>query len=195
MLRTVLLVKHAKPEKLEGVDSHQWPLCQEGRDATQSLASKLLSAPPLPAGSKFSRVACSTEPKARETAQILATALSLPLTEIPGLGEHARSTVPLMKTPEFVSAIANFFKRPTQLVLGEETARQALRRFEKAVDEALDQTPDGNVIVVTHGTVLALWLEHYARLDPFLVWRQMGLPSYAAVTWPDCDITHRLDRI
>lgn len=195
MLRTLLFVKHARPEKLEGVDSHEWPLSEEGRAATLRLAGHLQSASILPHGRRFTMVVSSTEPKAKQTAAILAEQLELPHQTIIGLGEHARSTVPMMKTPEFVSAIANFFKRPNNLVLGEETARQALRRFEKSVDEALASDPAGDVIVVSHGTVIALWLEAYCQQDPFMIWRQMGLPSYAGVNWPVCDLTHRKDQI
>jgi broad specificity phosphatase PhoE len=189
--RVITLVKHARPEKLEGVDSHEWPLSAAGRDDAARLATLLSKHP-------YTAVFSSEEPKAKETAQILAAHIAATggsVTTHPALHEHDRSNVPLMRTPEFVSAIANFFHRPTQLVLGLETAKQALKRFEKAIDEVLVQHPTGDIIIVAHGTVISLWLETYAHLDAYSTWREMGLPSYISISWPHCDLTDRKDRI
>jgi broad specificity phosphatase PhoE len=188
--RILTLIKHARPEKVEGVDSHAWVLSPQGRADAQRLAERLKSSP-----TTYHAILSSDEPKAAQTAQILADNLSLPLHFSEGLHEHDRSNVPLMRTPEFVSAIANFFRKPTQLVLGNETARQALKRFEKSVDHANEQYPEGNLLIVSHGTVLALWLEAYCQLDGYTVWRQMGLPSYVSMTWPGCDVVERLDSL
>lgn len=194
MARTLTLIKHSRPEKIEGQDSHSWPLSAQGRADTLRLA-KLLPREGCVA------VVSSDEPKAAETAQILAEALGLPLTTHPGLREHDRSNVAMMKTPEFVSAVANFFRRPNQLVLGQETARQALKRFERAINDLLDAHPEGpdgsprDLMIVSHGTVLALWLELYCEVDGFTAWRQAGLPSYVSVAWPECRISARMDNL
>lgn len=190
MPRTLTLVKHARPEKLEGVDSHNWPLSPQGRADVEILAGKLAAS-----GRTYCVCLSSDEPKASETASLLAARMGLPHASDKGLGEHDRTGVELMKTPEFVSAIALLFARPTQLVLGNETARQALKRFDAALFRLLETHPEGDVLVVSHGTVLALWLEHYADLDGYRVWREMGLPSYVAVSWPDCKVLERLDRL
>lgn len=190
MPRTLTFVKHARPEKVEGVDSHEWVLSPQGIADAQKLADHFRSM-----ASKYRAIISSDEPKAAQTAQILGTTLALPVEFKDGLHEHDRSNVPLMKTPEFVSAIANFFRKPTQLVLGNETAKHALKRFEKAVDAAIEAHPEGDLLIVSHGTVLALWLETYCRLDGYTVWRQMGLPSYVSMTWPDCDLIDRRDGI
>ena len=190
MIRTLTFVKHARPEKVDSVDSHEWVLSPLGIADAQKLATHFQSSP-LP----YIAIVSSDEPKASQTAQILATTLALPLSFKEGLHEHDRSNVPLMKTPEFVSAVANFFRKPTQLVLGNETARQALKRFEKSVDAAIEDHPEGNLLIVSHGTVLALWLETYCQLDGYTVWRQMGLPSYVSMTWPACDLTDRRDSL
>lgn len=188
MSRTLTLVKHARPEKLDGVDSHEWPLSPQGRDDVRRLVAQL-------AGNKYAAVISSPEPKAAETAALLSEAFSLDFSTHEGLAEHDRSNVPLMKTPEFVSAIANFFSKPAQLVLGKETAKHALKRFEQAMDATLAAHPEGDLLIVSHGTVLALWLGTYAQIDPYQTWRQMGLPSYVKLSWPACDIVDRKDQI
>jgi len=77
-----------------------------------------------------------------------------------------------------------FFQRPDELVLGQETAAAALARFPAAVRRVMDMHPEGNVAIVTHGTVLALYLAELSDEAPFALWRQMRLPSYAMVPWP-----------
>jgi hypothetical protein len=36
-------------------------------------------------------------------------------------------------------------------------------------------------LVVTHGTVVSLYLSRWARIDPYLFWEKLGLPSFAVV--------------
>jgi len=77
-----------------------------------------------------------------------------------------------------------FFQRPDELLLGQETAAAALARFPAAVQRVMDMHPEGNVAIVTHGTVLALYLAELSDEAPFALWRQMRLPSSAMVPWP-----------
>ncbi|HET8678685.1 MAG TPA: histidine phosphatase family protein, partial [bacterium] len=51
----------------------------------------------------------SAEPKASETAQIVAGTLGKPFEVAEGLGEHDRSNVPFSSTEFFEAAIAEFF--------------------------------------------------------------------------------------
>jgi broad specificity phosphatase PhoE len=37
------------------------------------------------------------------------------------------------------------------------------------------------VAVVTHGTVIALYVAELTGEDPFTLWRRMGLPSFAVL--------------
>jgi broad specificity phosphatase PhoE len=187
-MRTLLLIKHAKPEQREGVPSHDWPLSQAGREAAKLLAEKIRHHRPAV-------VVSSDEPKAMETAQIIAQSLQTPVETQPGLEEHDRSNVPMMATAEFVSTMALFFKQPNKLVLGEETAKGALWRFEEAMEEVLKKHPGGNIAVVSHGTVLALYLAKHLQLDGYQLWRQMGLPAYVAVEEPEMNVVERVDRI
>ena len=71
--------------------------------------------------------------------------------------------MPQLRSAEFISLIELLFRRPNDLVLGKETAVAALSRFRSALDEVLAEHPEGNVAVVSHGTVIALLLE---KLDP-----------------------------
>jgi hypothetical protein len=43
----------------------------------------------------------------------------------------------------------------------------------------------GDIVVVTHGTVLTLAVAERCMLDPFHFWQRLGLPSAVSLTVPD----------
>lgn len=175
-MRKLILIKHARPQVDPNVSSEHWKLSEEGRAACQPLAQDLR-------GYDFASIVSSSEPKALETAQIIGQVLSKPVRTANDLFEHDRSNVPHMDTRDFISLVAHFFKEPDALVLGIETADEAYERFAAAVDEVIQQE-QGDVAIVTHGTVISLFAERRAKQDPFALWRRMGLPSFTVFEMP-----------
>jgi broad specificity phosphatase PhoE len=165
----LILVKHSSPKVDPAVDPARWPLSPHGQARCEALAAALL--PHRPAV-----IVSSEETKAVQTAQLVAGRLGLAATAAPDLHEHDRSNVPMMDTRDFLSTMALVFKRPDQIVLGRESANQACDRFERAVRAVLAQNPDPAII--SHGTVIALLVARHNRIDPYPLWRAMGLPSY-----------------
>jgi broad specificity phosphatase PhoE len=178
MMRQVILVKHASPMVVPGKSSDQWPLSSAGKEAAGRLVDKLT-------GYGATAVVSSTEPKAAETARIVAEGLDLPAETYAGLHEHERRTVPHLKTSDFLSLMAQVFRRKEEVVLGEESAAAALTRFRKALEGVCARHAEGNLIIVAHGTVIALFLEVIGGVEGYKVWREMGLPSYAVVETPE----------
>ena len=101
----------------------------------------------------------------------------------------------MMRSGEFLSALDLFFKTQNRLVLGKETAYEAAERFERAVESVLKSHPDGNVAIVTHGTVLALFASENGAGDPFQLYRQLGLPSLVVFSVPDYNVIEKQERI
>ena len=186
-MRKLILIKHAKPQVEEDVPSHDWELSREGRESCKALV-------PVVGKHEPRVVVTSDEPKAIETGSILAEGLGISTRMGDGLHEHDRTNVPMMQTREFISTMALFFKDRGRLVLGRETAENALDRFEQAVAGILEEEP-GNVAVVTHGTVLALFCEAHGAGDGFGLWRRMGLPSLAVFSVPDLKVLEIVDRL
>jgi len=187
-MRTLILIKHARPVVDPTLPPDRWRLSEEGRSAAKVLATSLQAhAPRL--------IVTSTEPKARETGQVLGESLHVPVQQAGDLHEHDRSNVPHMRSGDFISAIANFFRQPDRLVLGLETANQARQRICVAVDSVLADHPEGNLAIVTHGTVLALLAAERARMEPFGLWRRMGLPSFIAFEVPAWHQIDAVDRV
>jgi len=80
----LILVKHSLPEILEDIPAREWHLSEEGRERARKLAGKLM-------GYQTEIIISSVEPKARETAAILAKNLGLEFREVEDLHEHDRS--------------------------------------------------------------------------------------------------------
>src|SRR5690606_31546943 len=163
----LILIKHARPQKDDTRPAHDWSLSDEGRRLSGVLAEQLRP-------HALGVIVSSPEPKAQQTAEIIAQALGIPTEVEADLAEHDRSSVPLMRTRELISMMALLFNRPRQCVLGGESAEQALKRFSRAIDRLLDRHGQRNLAIVSHGTVLALYAARLLETDPFPLWRQMA---------------------
>jgi len=180
--RTLILVRHSMPEMVVGVPASQWRLSDEGRRRCDRLAERL-------AAYDLAAIIASQEPKAAETGQIVAEALSLLFETAPGLHEHERGVVQsLGSREEFQARVARLFEHPAELVFGHETADEAHRRFAKAITGVTEQHPTGSLAVVTHGTVMTLFVARAAGLAPIPFWKQLGLPAFVVLSLPGLDL-------
>ena len=119
-----------------------------------------------------------------ETAGIAAGHLRIGCSVYPGLHEHDRTGVPFLSDEEFERAAGSFFERSDELVWGNETAEQARARFEGAVRRVLDELEEEVVPIVAHGTVISLFVAKYNDIEPYELWRELGLPSLCVLTVP-----------
>ena len=163
------LIKHSMPELDPNVPAPDWHLGERGRALSELLAQKL-SAYPLDV------IVSSIEPKAIETAQIVAARLDKPHEIAEGLHEHERRNEPFTTREKFETRVAEFFAKPGELVLGSETANQAYARFTNAINRVLEKYPQKNIAVVAHGTVISLFVARVQPM-PFEFWKRLGLPS------------------
>jgi len=175
-MKKLILIKHAAPTVDPALPPDRWELSDVGKARCVPLAERLKA-------HHVAALISSEEVKAIQTAKLTAAQLGVPCATAPGLHEHDRNNVPQMASRDFISALAQFFANPRQLVLGSETADQARQRFTASL-EACAQPADGNLAVVSHGTVIALYLEQYSAEKPFLLWRRLGLPSFVVLSWP-----------
>ena len=175
--RVVLLVRHSVPEIVSDAPARTWRLSAEGHRRCAGLAARLAPYAPV-------AIVSSVEPKAAETAALVAAHLGLHATTQRGLHEHERERVGWLGHDAFQAAVAAFFARPDDLMLGNETATQARARFGAAVERALAAHPAGNLTIVAHGTVIALFVAHAAGIEPLPFWRRLGIPAFVALEWP-----------
>lgn len=181
-VRSVVLVRHAEPL----VDPHRnasgWILTDAGRDAARAIAPGLVDEHP-------DVVVASTEHKARETGEIIADALELPMRTHEGLGEQGRDGVPYVADREvFLELVHQHFENPARVILGQETSHEAAARFGRVVAELGRDRPEACCpILVSHGRVMASYLASVTSVDAWELW----MPDAIAVDL-ECGTVRRL---
>jgi len=188
-VRRLILIKHSQPEIVPDVISHDWRLSETGRRQCCALAERLGAYRPA-------RFVSSSEPKAAQTAAIVAELLRTPWEIAEGLQENDRTRLGPLSAEAYEATFAEFFAHPDRLVVGRETADQAHFRFTAAVNRVLERHPEGTLGIVAHGTVITLFVSRAAGLEPFPLWRSLGLPSFIVLSVPELavqEIVARLD--
>lgn len=189
LMQTLILVKHSLPEIDPSVPAKEWRLSCEGRRRARKLGERLDRY-------KLGLVVSSVEPKAIETAEIMSGVLKIPMETVEGLHEHERVNAGFLKRERFEQSIREFYEQPADQVFGEETADCAYDRFANAVFGVLDRSRRENLAIVTHGTVLSLFVSRNSDLEPFALWKKLGLPSWVVLSrrdfrvieaWPSID--------
>lgn len=174
MNKPLLLVKHSLPEIVESTPAKSWRLSKEGRVRAERLAERLAKYQP-------EVLISSVEPKARETAEIVGASLQLDVQIIEGLHEHDRTTSPYLARDEFRKVVQEFFLHPDDLVFGLETANEAHSRFSKVVHRIYDASQDQSIAIISHGTVISLFVGRLTGVSDFSLWNELGLPSFVVL--------------
>jgi broad specificity phosphatase PhoE len=163
----LILVRHARPQIEPDSPPPSWRLSDEGRAAAQALAGKLAHLRPA-------AFVASTEPKAIETAEILARASGLPVTSDPAFDEHRRDAWPFEADPAAVTArVVRALTERAASIEGAEPGDVAAQRFAAG----LAKYPARPLLVASHGTVLGLFLAAHFGLNPVELWRGLALPE------------------
>ena len=177
-MQKLVLVRHSLPVITGEQPASQWQLSEEGRRRCERLAELL--APHRP-----SAIVTSTEPKAIETGQIIGERLGIQVEAAPNLHEHERPRADLDTVERFQAKVGRLLEHPGKQVFGAETGDEARERFSGAVDDAMRRHPAGNVVMVTHGTVMTLFVARVAGIDPVPFWEGLGLPAYVVLSHPE----------
>ena len=153
--RTVYFITHPDVLIDPAVPVPDWPLSPRGR-------SRMTSALALSWMHSVRAVWCSTERKARDGAEILASHLGFAVAELAELGENDRSATGYLPRAEFEAVADLFFARPNESVRGWERAVDAQRRIIEGVDRVLAATAGcrGDIAIVGHGGVGTLLFCH-----------------------------------
>lgn len=116
----------------------------------------------LPWVASVGAIYASTERKALDAAEHLASHLSLAVHTLHDLGENDRSSTGYLPAREFEQVATAFFAAPRESVRGWEKAVDAQARIVAAANEVANRTIDlAAVAIVSHGavgTLLYCWL-------------------------------------
>lgn len=182
MPRHLVLVKHSLPAIERDRPPSRWPLSPEGRRRAASLADRLVAFAPAV-------VHASPEPKAIETARVVAGRLDVPVETVTGLGEHARDGEPITTPDDFRMRARRLFAEPDRVVFGAESATAARVRFTHALLGVAAGRPEGDLVVVSHGTVITLFVAAATGVEPYAFWARLGLPSFVVLSLPELAIS------
>ncbi len=169
-MSALVLVRHSVPKMLPDVLDSQWPLSVLGRTLCAEAAEAVQPYEPA-------IIATSPMRRAVETASIIGKRLEVASRTVPGLEEHHRHNAGSLTGGQFQASIAAFFAEPDSLVFGEETGNQAYERFASTVQTIKQEYPYRNIAVVSHGTVISLFVARVAGIDAQSVWKSLTQPS------------------
>jgi len=170
----LLLIKHAPPEITPEVISHRWVLSAEGRARCDWLAE-------ICRCRGVASIFASPEPKTLETAALVAMNLQLPFHPLDGLQENDRTGLGFVSAGALEARISAYFETPDAVVIGSESARSVLTRFQAAIDIAVHGATDGAVAIVTHGTAMSGFIAAHNTVAPLELWRALTLPGVAVL--------------
>ena len=187
--RYLILIKHALPELQAGLAPRHWQLGAAGREGAKRLSEALRRFGPL-------RLEHSPEPKAAQTAELVAIELGLGRHERHGLEEIDRAPQPIMSRQAYIAHNARLFAQSTEAVVGTESAELALSRFSLAIDAAVSATlSTEHLAVMAHGTVIALFVAAPNPIDSFSLWQRLQCPSVVLLSIPAYELLEVWDTI
>ena len=159
----LILVKHATPQIIPEVISHRWVLSDAGRCRCGWLADELNA-------QGVSRIFSSFEPKALETAALVAVRLGLMMEPCRNLHENDRTGLGFLTHEELQRRLREFFQQPARITIGRETANHAFQRFAEAIANIVSKEDGRHSAIVTHGTVLSLFVARHNAIAPYDLW-------------------------
>lgn len=184
----LIFIRHAESKRDDSVPANQWRLSQAGREACRPLADAL-----TPYG--LTKLVSSMEPKAIETARLTAGHLGIPSEIAAGLHEHDRSNVGYLGAGRFQDLVKDVLVKTDERVFGLETGAQARQRFTQAVEELVAANPDETLGLVSHGTVMSLFVVAANDLAPYDFWRRLGMPSFVVLSLPRYELVEVVESV
>ena len=186
MKNRLILVKHSLPKIEENLAAREWHLSEEGSLRAVRLAEQLTCHHP-------DVLVTSGEPKALETARIIETRLQLPLQVVDDLHEHERTMVSYLPSERFEMSVREFFAKPDLLIFGSETANKAHERFSNSVHTILDENKNKTSVIISHGTVISLFVSRLVGIPDFSLWKELGLPGFIVLDMQSNELIERVN--
>jgi broad specificity phosphatase PhoE len=169
--RELVLIRHAQSLPDYDVPADRWRLSPGGREQALALARE-------PFWRQIRTLHSSDEPKAVQTAEPAARRHGLSLRAVPALREVRR---PAGRLPGWEEAVRDYLTG-TRGPESWESCAEADWRMAAAVARILSEHPAGDVAIVSHGTVLALYACRLLGLeDRFAFWTTIPFAGWARV--------------
>ncbi|MDB5084168.1 MAG: hypothetical protein JWN30_1054 [Bacilli bacterium] len=177
MLPNLYVIRHAQVEIDPNVPAQEWPLSKEGERSTL----ELIAAESWP---DVSTIYHSPEPKAEQTATIIADALSLKMESHLALRELQINTG-FLSSAEFEHRVGAFLEGCPDPDF--EDYELAGNRIEQGVKDIVRRAGGVSTAIVSHGRILTVWFSRLkGRRLTAAEWKSIKLPDLAVIdvdTW------------
>ena len=174
-MNTFYFLRHGETIKDPSRPAIEWQLTTE----TEFILTKLAENPQFV---KITQIYTSSEDKAIRTALPFTEKLKIPSVVVPGLEEVHRGTT-FLTDDEFIKLKRLKFEDMEANPDGGESSYAALSRFTQAIEHINTSHKNEHILVISHGTVLALYFAHlkkdYAKL--FEYWSMIPFCGVAVV--------------
>jgi len=170
---TLIFIRHGKTEIDKARSISKWVLAEQGKKEAESLISI----------KEFQDVALlfsSEEEKSYATIKPLADKIGKKTIKVKDLGEIRRPDAHLISSEQYEERKHNLLANLNYTEHGWEKAKNALKRFRKAVEKINKQNEGKKIIICAHGTVLTLYFS-YLRNELKNIKETLGFGSYAIV--------------
>lgn len=177
----IVLVRHAQPVVDPQRPAHDWELAEAAVEGILSLAAQLRAL-------GIDGIMTSPERKAVATARIIALELGLAVVEEPALREQGGEPMRWIESEEaFHAAVARHFAKPEEVVLGNESSDDAVKRFITAIERA--RAHYHFPALVGHGRVMSGFMARVIDTRPIDVWKDLRMPDAFVVDLLRCTWT------
>ena len=166
----ILLIRHSLSQLDLSEPAKLWPLSKEGRQRAASFASTVAHYQPV-------KIYHSSEAKARQTAEIIATHLDCPKEQVADVQEHDRSNITEMDGDTFRRHVEGLLLDPVGYRFGGESGMAVVERFGAALTALSLRHAEETVAVTTHGTAITLFLSHHGLVQPVAYWKTLQQPA------------------
>jgi len=174
----ITLIRHSKTNPTGNIPIKQWGLTEEGILMAKALAKtdKIKS---------ISVLYTSLQTKALETAVILAKDHGIPMKINDNLTEITSFTEKFHSDPEiYEQNTAAFYNGTLDRIENGETGKEALDRFNGAVEEILTEEKDkDNIGIVSHGHILTFFTAQFMQIDMYSYHKTIQMPDVAILDW------------
>jgi broad specificity phosphatase PhoE len=164
--KLLVLVKHGSPVLSPATPARDWSLSGQGEIEALHVAKQLRPYEPFD-------LVSSPEPKARSTAELIAAQSGTRNRIVDNLREIDRRILPIMEPAGHREMNRAIFSEPARAILGSESANAALIRYQSAIQAEIDRCESAHLVVVSHGTVMALLVARHNAVDAFRFWADL----------------------
>jgi len=102
------------------------------------------------------------------------------------------SPLPEVQEPVFE---VSFDDGITAAMIGSGTSAGAKHGPAKAVDGVIERFPGGNLALVSHGTVITLFVSRAVGAEPMPFWKRLDLPAFVVLSLPDLSLLNVVERV